>query len=358
MAEPERVAWQEKRVIILTPSHPTMKKLFLSVLVLAFTGTGLFLYLKETPTPEPSLTPEENLATLDEHSCNTEQMFTPPTDEGDLTAITLYVATSEDGVTFGEGEVFLEGGGVPSVTTGPDGTLVAVFNWFTDHDENPECYNKVALKTSSDNGKNWEGPYGIYVEDMPSDYQLPFDPTITTTEDGKYRLFFTTHVLGMEEPFVYGSALSEDGLHYTWEGVAFSSDDHDIVDSSEVRVGSTWTMIAPMAKQNGEALQASSTDGKTFVEVESERTDDMYWVGNMVNVDGTIRFYGACGIPTRLISLCYSESDDAIHWSEPVQVNIDPADPGIAYTKDGTFVIIYSEQNDMPMPEDQGSMKR
>ncbi|MBI4407699.1 MAG: exo-alpha-sialidase [Candidatus Kerfeldbacteria bacterium] len=297
--------------------------------------------------------------TLDEHSCNLNQLFTPPPDENNLNDITLYASTSQDGITFSDEIVFVEGGGVPSVTAGADGTLVAVFNWFPVYADNPECYNKVAIQTSDDGGQTWDGPYGLYVEDFPENYQLPFDPTITTTADGQYRLFFTTHVLGMEEPFVYGTALSADGLHYTYDGIAFQSDEYDVVDGSEVRVGDTWTMIAPMAKQNGAALQATSDDGQTFTAVDSDRpAHSIYWVGNMVNVDGTIRFYGSCGIDSGEQGLCFSSTTDGITWSDAIKTNVPPSDPGIAYTADGTFVIIYPEPNTMTLPEDSNVNKR
>ncbi len=351
-----------------------MKKTLLALLFLGLIGTGTFYIYDHSSDDEGDQTIQNEDSTststetateattidLDEHSCNTQQIFTPPKDEGDLTGISLYVATSEDGVTFGDPELFLEGGGVPSVTAGSDGTLVAVFNWFTDYDENPECYNKVAIKTSKDNGKTWEGPYGLYVEDFPEDYQLPFDPTITTTEDGQYRLFFTTHVLGMEEPFVYGSAISEDGLHYTYEGVAFNSDEHDVVDGSEVRTDAGWFMIAPMAKQNGAALQAYSDDGAHFEEMENDRDQSIYWVGNMVNVEGEIRFYGSCGqkVSNGQGKLCYSSTTDGSHWEEAIKVNLPNGDPGITYTSEGVFVAIYAEPQDMPMPEDSTSDKR
>jgi hypothetical protein len=292
-------------------------------------------------------------------ACNISQMFTPPSDEVDWSSVKFYLATSQDGVTFSDGELFLTGGGVPSVTVGADGTVVTVFNWFPEYEEDPVCYNKVGVMISEDDGKTWTEPQGVFFEDFPDDWQLPFDPTITTAEDG-YRMFFTTHELGMNESFVYGSAVSTDGIHYTYEpGIRFSSDVANIVDGAEVRVGDAWYMVAPMAKKDGVALDAWSVDGVTFTERTSDRGDGIYWVGNMVSVEGAVRFYGSCINGSANGSLCYSSTEDGLVWSKPVATNMPGADPGITYTDTGKYLLIYSEPKaGMPMPEDSESDKR
>jgi hypothetical protein len=348
-----------------------MKKAFIILLGLLILGAVIIGLVWFRQTRQASTTETANTNTssvslnqtsatddrvLDERSCNQQQMFQPPPGQSDLSNITFYTYTSEDGVTFEKGAVFSKygGAGVPSVTQGADGTLVAVFNWFPNYEEYPECYNKVMIQTSSDGGVTWDGPYGLYVEDFPENYQLPYDPTITTTADGKYRLFFTTHLLGFDTPFIYGTALSDDDLHFVYDGIAFASEGNDLVDGSATRVGETWYLLAPMAKQNGRALQATSSDGKTFTEITTNRPEDgMYWVGNLVNVDGTIRFYGSCAVPSGLIGLCYISSTDGDTWSEAVKTNLPPGDPAVTYTSAGQYLLIASEEkNTMPLPED------
>ncbi len=351
-----------------------MKKILISIALLGSVATGAFLYIEKSSNntqkedvlaeDEANNSNESNNSTAlitDQSSCTTQQMFTPPTDEIDWTAIKLYMATSKAGVSFENEELFLEGGAVPSVTAGEDSQLIAVFNWFPNYEENPSCYNKVGVKISKDNGKTWSEPQGINVEDFPTNYQLPFDPTITTTEDGNYRLFFTTHLLGMDEAFVYGSAISSDGINYTYEeGTRFEGGEYDIVDGSEVRLGTHWYMIAPMAKKDGEALDAQSTDGKTFTKVATNRGDGIYWVGNMTNVDGSVRFYGSCKkVKDGMGKICYSSTKDGKVWSDPVVTTLPNSDPGIVYTGEGTFFAIYAEPNTgMAMPEDSGYNKR
>lgn len=266
----------------------------------------------------------------------------PAGEDVEWSEIQLYTVTSEDGVTFDNAQKFVKGAGVPSVTTGEDGTLVAVFQWFPDEEEDMDFYNKVAVKQSTDNGETWTDTEPICINDLPDDIQPPFDPTITVQEDGSYRLFFTTHDGGTDAIFYYGSATSEDGIHYTFdEGAGFKTDER-IVDGSEVRVGDQWYMIAPLAKENGVALDAVSHDGRIFTESDSNRDDfDMHWVGNMVNADGTIRFYGT---KTDDIGIAYSSTTDGETWEEPVATNLKfGGDVGITQMEDGSFLLIYAE---------------
>ncbi len=254
----------------------------------------------------------------------------------DGTPITLYVATSDDGITFDDPEIFVEGGGVSSIVAGIDGTLVATFQWFGEEYDS-QTYNKVGVRLSQDNGETWSDPQIICLTNFPDELQAPYDPTITTTEDGLYRLFFTTHTFGMDAQFYYGSAISEDGIHYTFEeGERFVYENESVVDSSVVRVGDLWYMLAPLAKQDGKAIDAFSTDGLTF-EASSSNRDEIErfaWVGNLVSVDGTIFFYG---------NGFRSSTEDGEDWSDLEALNIESGDPGIAYTADGKFIIIYPE---------------
>ncbi|MBI5002864.1 exo-alpha-sialidase [Candidatus Woesearchaeota archaeon] len=292
---------------------------------------------------DATLCPEDCVALSSEDKADlctqTSQIF--PLNEAeqlakDGTPITLYVATSDDGITFEEPKVFIEGGGVPSITTGEDGTLVAVFQWFPEVYD-PQIYNKVGVRISQDNGTTWSEPQIICLTNFPDDLQAPYDPTLTTTEDGMYRLFFTTHVLGLDVQFYYGSALSEDGIHYTFEeGQRFVYGNESVVGSSVVRVEDKWYMLAPLAKQNGKAMDAVSTDGLTFEASSSNRDEHFAWVGNMVNVEGTISFYG---------NGYFSSTEDGEDWTALQALPIKTGDPGITYTSSGTYFIIYPEAN-------------
>lgn len=278
-----------------------------------------------------------------EVACTQGSMISVPAgDDKNWSELQFYTVTSEDGVIFDNEQKFVQGAGVPSVTTGTDGTLVAVFQWFPNEEEDMDFYNKVAVKQSTDNGESWTDAELLCINDFPEELQPPFDPTITVQEDGTYRLFFTTHEGGSDAIFYYGSATSEDGINFSFdEGAGFKTNQR-IVDGSEVRVGNKWYMIAPLAKENGVALDAVSDDGRVFTESESNRGDfNMHWVGNMVNANGTIRFYGT---KTDDMSIGYSSTTDGETWEEPVSTNLTfGGDPGITQMEDGTFLLIYAE---------------
>lgn len=337
-----------------------MKKLFIIffvVLGLAGTGTAGY-YAWNSPKEEAALTEKiGEVETVEETkeisdaadtdssgiddwgACTqTSQISKPGGDDVGWSDVKLYQATSADGKTFENEKVIVIGGGVPSVTTGPDGIIVAVFQWWSPED-NEDAYNKVAVIFSEDNGGSWSDPQMICLKGFPTDWQAPYDPTITVTEEGDYRLFFTTHELGMDVDFFYGSAISEDGIHYVFEeGERFRITGGDVVDGSVARAGENWYMLAPLAKQDGKAVDAVSADGLTFTQSSSDRSSQMKWVGNMTNVNGTIRFYGG-----GRGSLAYSETTDGKSWSAPVATNIDGGDPGITTTEDGEFLLIYVE---------------
>lgn len=346
-----------------------MKKIGLPLFgLILLSGIGLWFFWNQNPPPTESQPTESTSVETASNSETTAETFpaennrdnptfwsTGSGDEGDidLSEITIYMAQSADGVTFEEPEVFMQGAGVLSATTGEDGTLIVVFQWFPEGEE-PGKFNQVAARISTDNGATWTDPETLIFKDFPDDWQAPYDPTITTTEDGRYRLFFTTHELGMDKQFVYGTAISDDGIHYTYEGVAFEAEDGtSTVDNSAVRVEDKWFIIAPMAKEDGAALDATSTDGLTFEESTSNRDEKGYWVGNMVYTGEEIRFYGSLKGTTYAV---YFATLDGINWEEAVVTNLEgAADPAIAITADGTYLMFYPEpkaSEGLPMPED------
>jgi hypothetical protein len=270
-----------------------------------------------------------------------DQVFQPsPTDQA-WSTIPIYTVTSVDGVTFENKQLFTTGGAVPSVTRGTDGTLVAVYQWFPT--DNPAAYNKVAVKRSLDNGQTWSEPQLICLHDFPQ-IQAPFDPTIVATSDGRYRLFFTTHALGIGTTLYYASAISNDGIHYVYEGTAFDSG-QSTADGSVTQINDRWYMIAPLAMQNGRALDATSTNGQQFTQSQSNRSDKMYWVGNIVNAlnnTGEMRFYGST--VNGPLAIGYSSSTDGQTWSDPVVTNLPfGGDVAVTTTADDRYLLIYVE---------------
>ena len=81
-----------------------------------------------------------------------------------------------------------------------------------------------------------------------------------------------------------------------------------------------------------------STDGLTFEASSSNRNEIQHfaWVGNMVNVEGTISFYG---------NGYFGSTENGEDWSALQALSMKTGDPGITYTPDGTYFIIYPEEN-------------
>lgn len=78
--------------------------------------------------------------------------------------------------------------------------------------------NSVRSAVSSDQGWSWKRDAGV---------RLPFesmDPDVVVLPDGRYRMYYTTNPLGgsKDDQRVY-SAISNDGLNFTFEGEVLSS---------------------------------------------------------------------------------------------------------------------------------------
>src|SRR6185369_6873644 len=134
----------------------------------------------------------------------------------------LMIAFSQDGTNFNNAKVFQDSSGVPSLARNLSGELVAAFQWFPSPLHGLH-WDSVAVKFSTDNGITWTKPSAIIISGFPTNYQRPFDPAITVTDDGKYRLYYSSGVKGSGgltgEVNTY-SALSSDGIHYTFDANA------------------------------------------------------------------------------------------------------------------------------------------
>src|SRR5689334_231661 len=89
----------------------------------------------------------------------------------------LKMAWSTDGVTFDPPVIFQDSSGVPSVVKWKGDTLVSAFQWFRTP-IGSLTWDRVAVKFSYDNGFNWTQPVPIVVNNIPPNYQRPFDPTL------------------------------------------------------------------------------------------------------------------------------------------------------------------------------------
>lgn len=276
----------------------------------------------------------------------------------------LLISRSGDGVVFGKAEVFVERAGVPHVIRRANGKLLAVFQWFPEN--HAAAFDRVAGCVSSDEGKTWSAPTTIEVSGLPEGYHHPFDPTLVELEDGRVRLFFTSHHPGRRMPGIY-SAISTDqtGLKYAFEaGMRLGVEGEMVIDCAAVRVGRKWHLYSPVQDDAGSnagsgwgrkpsfprrpsfraearrAYHAVSDDGLKFERVEdvSLPGDDGSgrWLGCVVGLaDGKIRFVGTGGG-----GIWSATSADGWAWKRDEETRGSGADPGAAMVREGEWVLI------------------
>lgn len=258
----------------------------------------------------------------------------------------LAIARSTDGVTFGDSSTLVEEAGVPSMTRGTDGTLYLAFQWFPSEDD--AAFDRVAVKTSSDNGVTWTDPTLVVIEGLPSTYMRPFDPTIVQGDDGLIHLFFTTRDLDAQgaEPFI-SSATSTDGITYTWQhGARMDVIDEPNIDSAAAYMGGQWHLMTPRSPDaadgaRNQAFYATSADGIVFSHATAVTgsVDTMNWTGNLLAQDSTLWFYGTGSGSAKLWR---ASSTDGSTWSAPESLTVEQqgGDPAIVQTAAGDYLLV------------------
>jgi hypothetical protein len=245
-----------------------------------------------------------------------------------------------------------ERAGVPTLARLQDGRLLAAFQNFPQGDD--RHFDRVAVRFSSDEGQVWSQPEPIAVEDLEPGLARPFDPTLVPLPDGRVRLYFTSNRsfdFRRSTPAIY-SAISADGLHYTFEpGIRFEVAGRIVIDCAVARHKGVFHLIVPdngtpdemAANQQrhdpsarGTGYHAVSQDGLTF-----ERVDDItlptsgHWLGNLQSDNGALMFFGTGAGPWPVVSA------DGKSWGvDRGAGRIPGADPGAVKLKDGSWLLI------------------
>lgn len=248
----------------------------------------------------------------------------------------LWVAHSGDGLSFGEGTPFVERAGVPCVIRDSAGRLVAVFQWFPFDDA--DAFDQVAVAFSEDAGTTWSSPARVTVTGLPDDLMRPFDPTLVQLDDGRYRLYFTSNGrTGDGRPAIY-SAVSNDGVAYTFEPGARFAPAAGTVDASVVRFGDAWHLFSHTMEANtGRGFHAVSSDGLAFdalpmVDAGSGRQ----WIGNAVVQGATLRYYGS-----GRDGVWSAVSADGSAWTPDAGWRLVGGDPSAVVLADGEVMLVY-----------------
>lgn len=248
----------------------------------------------------------------------------------------LRVAYSDDGLTFGASAVFIERGGVPSVIRDRDGRLVAVFQWFPF--DRKDDFDQVAVAFSTDGGGKWSTPARVVVKGLPAGLMRPFDPTIVQLEDGRYRLYFTSNAIGGSgKPAIY-SAISADGLGYTFEEGARFAPTSGTVDAAVVWFKGTWHMFSHTSEANtGKGYHAVSTNGLAFTELPIvDVGSGRQWIGNAVATGDVLRYYGS-----GRDGIWSATSSDGSNWTLDAGARADGGDASALLLSGGKVMLVY-----------------
>ncbi len=258
----------------------------------------------------------------------------------------LQMAESKDGKTFGAQKAFQKGAGVATAVRDQAGVLYAAFQYFPEND--PQNFDKIAIKKSTDGGVTWSDPIPAVFSNYPKSYMRPFDPTLALTPEGKIRMYYTSNTSSQSiisetsNSVGYYSSISSDGITYEFEeGKRLSVQDKNIIDSAVAYHVDKWYLIAPTQKNFGDEgiyYTSTSSDGLTFAApTVIPNTAGYEWTGNMVNVGSTLRFYGSGQ------KIFYSEAGADGTWGTPVNTNLaGGGDPAVVQAGEGKYIAIFS----------------
>jgi hypothetical protein len=254
----------------------------------------------------------------------------------------LRLAVGPSPNAFGPFATWVRQAGVSSLARLPDGRLVGAFQWFPFDDL--AAFDRVAVVFSSDSGRTWTAPRAIVVTGFPDTLQRPFDPTITVTERGQLRVYFTSGRVVNGQPsgtLGFYSAISSDGVTYAWEpGVRFMTA-RSAVDCAVVRWNGAWHLVAPLGVPAEGAYHAVSEDGLTF----TRRPDlpgmgpSFTFVGNLAVVGSALRFYAGS-----MQGVWFAELHPDGRWGAPtVLAGVMGGDPAVVEAAPGRWLLVNTQ---------------
>ncbi len=277
----------------------------------------------------------------------------------------LYMATSDDGLSFRGKELIVEHVGVPNLLLTSSVELIATYQYFSYETE--ELFGVIAYSVSEDDGKTWTDPVAVTIEGLPeattaspsgpNDVTVTraVDPTLVELEDGSLRLYFTYQEVDAADPHL-ASAINTDGdisgiFTYEEDSGVVPAEDAALLDPAVVYFDGLWHYYTWNVAQAGiggsepatsqeeyDNYHGTSEDGLTFT-LQDPVTLYMGLLGQAVALDDGIRFYGT-GI--KGIVSAFSSDGYTFEMDEGSRLSGGGGDPGVAQLEDGTYVMIYT----------------
>jgi hypothetical protein len=257
-----------------------------------------------------------------------------------------------------------ERAGVPTIARLKDGRLIVAHQHFPENDR--ENFDTVAVRFSRDDGKTWGTPQVIQVTSLPEGMRFPFDPTLVPLPDGRVRLYFTGNMRRAASTPAIHSAISTDGVNYTYEpGVRFAVAGRAVIDCAVVLHNGVFHLYAPdngagnnpgdprnrspaERPREGVGYHATSKDGLNFTRVDDVQIEGRRrWLGNAQSDGKVITFYGTGegmntggpgGQPRG--GLWMATSTDGQNWKLVPNPPISGGDPGAVATRDGGLIVV------------------
>ncbi|MBC7862657.1 MAG: T9SS type A sorting domain-containing protein [Bacteroidia bacterium] len=252
----------------------------------------------------------------------------------------LVICQSSDGLTFTNQTTFVDSSGVPSLVMDTNGVLYCAFQWFQPPIMTGPHFDKIAVKKSTDGGLTWTTPV-LAVFNGIGTYTRPFDPTLVLTDNGMIRMYFTSSITGntiLDTTIHTYSAISSDGVNYTWEpGIRVLVADSINIDPAVVKFNGLWHYTAPRGAPQAGAFHFTSTDGLNFVRTTNVASDASHnWTGNLLTDGSLMKFYGHGGL-----GIWSNSTADGSAWNGYQPTNVTGGDPAVIKVNSSLYYMVY-----------------
>lgn len=267
-------------------------------------------------------------------------------------------ASSTDGLSFTPDKtILINHGSVPSAVLTSDGRILLYYVDASGAMKNiPET---TAVAISKDNSTTFS-PADLVIEGNPSDKAL--DPSVVVLPDGTFRLYYYASdriPAGQTAAHEIRTAVSEDGITFTDEGVAFLWP--GLVDPDVWWNGTIWQMYVYSIAE-GDTVVATSNDGVNFTYQGPLGIGKVGTSTPFMLDDGSFRMF--VFEQTGDGNIISFRSNDGYTWAKEAGVRLQKpgtdmvADPSIVRLSDGTWKLFYKVSPSVQAQgQNQGTMQ-